>query len=988
MANKTVKVNEENQVRPGSVGTILASLAGGPKWSTPLEAGVGIVQSVTGPLVDNTDPKNPVTIAGAGTGDMVSSIYDPAGGARQVAFDDEVVKLLGPSDFIVTVGPGGDHATIGEALTTVSKKSPIYRRNGVRVKITLKAGFVMQEQILIRNKDLSWITIDSEDAEVPVDPSSQTHILQKDADIVIDDSPTPQYTDDLVPLVGVDNGTSPVIDVLFANPDDGNGYCAAAKDGFAAVNNGTLLFLTGAGLKRPRSGVKVLYGSKAVCYISGMTQGGGGTGGGTREGINVSYAQRLAVHVAYGSTCSLPRTMGHHSLGPYGAYVIWNCQADFYQSDFSYTANGFAITCRDGSQANMRDSCVSHSIRGYHALHNGRINARRSNEPHWVKDSATNCTRYGALASYNSHIDASGVDASGSLGNGMWASNASMITAIDQAKAQNCAGTGVAAVQASIIDCDGIDVSGSTTGVFCQRASSVNADSGVGTNCGNIAIRCVETSNVQARNFQANHAGRYGFYADRGSRINARGGSARYCGQNGYHAFEGGFINARTSDARDTGGYTPTPPPVDPENPDPAPEPEPVLDYSGYYVHRFGTIIIGEPASNTVNGTTSQPINVQTSKGLISNSNWPMPSETGMMFMGSYDASTNTPSLADGIGNIGYVYRVTVAGARDFGSGSIALSVGDLIMYDGSKWQRVGQETGTFSVFETGTHDLNNYTDRGTYLFTSGTTLVNAPHSNGVLVTMSNNPTATTGQINTVKQVWYRIGTNNTNDYNTLVRTRQAGSWSSWSDYAALSQVVRNTTDQTIAGIKTFSNSPIVPTPTTDYQAATKKYVDDNSGGGGLGDVVGPAVAAADSIVIYDGTSGKLVKSVGVLYQDIATVSDGQTLTNKRITPRVSSTASASSLTPTIANYDQYIYTALAANLTIAAPTGTPVDGNKLLFAIKDNGTSRTLTWNVAFTPIGVTLPTATIAGKWLYVGAVYNSAAAKWHVIASVVEA
>lgn len=33
--------------------------------------------------------------------------------------------------------------------------------------------------------------------------------------------------------------------------------------------------------------------------------------------------------------------------------------------------------------------------------------------------------------------------------------------------------------------------------------------------------------------------------------------------------------------------------------------------------------------------------------------------------------------------------------------------------------------------------------------------------------------------------------------------------------------------DQTVAGVKTFSSSPIVPTPTTDFQVATKKYVDD-----------------------------------------------------------------------------------------------------------------------------------------------------------------
>ena len=45
--------------------------------------------------------------------------------------------------------------------------------------------------------------------------------------------------------------------------------------------------------------------------------------------------------------------------------------------------------------------------------------------------------------------------------------------------------------------------------------------------------------------------------------------------------------------------------------------------------------------------------------------------------------------------------------------------------------------------------------------------------------------------------------------------------------------VVKLTGAQSVAGVKTFSDSPIVPTPTTDYQAATKKYVDDNAGGSG-----------------------------------------------------------------------------------------------------------------------------------------------------------
>jgi hypothetical protein len=46
---------------------------------------------------------------------------------------------------------------------------------------------------------------------------------------------------------------------------------------------------------------------------------------------------------------------------------------------------------------------------------------------------------------------------------------------------------------------------------------------------------------------------------------------------------------------------------------------------------------------------------------------------------------------------------------------------------------------------------------------------------------------------------------------------------------AADSAVVHNTGNETIGGIKTLTLSPIVPTPTTNFQAATKKYVDDNS---------------------------------------------------------------------------------------------------------------------------------------------------------------
>ena len=120
----------------------------------------------------------------------------------------------------------------------------------------------------------------------------------------------------------------------------------------------------------------------------------------------------------------------------------------------------------------------------------------------------------------------------------------------------------------------------------------------------------------------------------------------------------------------------------------------------------------------------------------------------------------------------------------------------------------------------------------------------------------------------------------------------------------------------------------------------------------------------------------------------IATYSGTETLTNKRIDPRVTSTASASTLTPDISASDVYAYTALAAGLTINAPTGTPVDGNKLIFRLLDNGTSRALTWNATYTVIGVTLPTATTISKTTYVGCIYNANNTRWDVIAVTTQA
>lgn len=109
------------------------------------------------------------------------------------------------------------------------------------------------------------------------------------------------------------------------------------------------------------------------------------------------------------------------------------------------------------------------------------------------------------------------------------------------------------------------------------------------------------------------------------------------------------------------------------------------------------------------------------------------------------------------------------------------------------------------------------------------------------------------------------------------------------------------------------------------------------------------------------------------------------TLTNKRVTKRVVAVA-ASSNTYTINGDTTDIATfTLAATNTIAAPSGTPVDGDMLTMLVSQDGTgSRTVTWNAIFT-FSSDLPQPTLstgASKVDRIAFMYNVAVTKWQCI------
>lgn len=143
-------------------------------------------------------------------------------------------------------------------------------------------------------------------------------------------------------------------------------------------------------------------------------------------------------------------------------------------------------------------------------------------------------------------------------------------------------------------------------------------------------------------------------------------------------------------------------------------------------------------------------------------------------------------------------------------------------------------------------------------------------------------------------------------------------------------------------------------------------------------------LATHTSGILTVGTGDLRVSNAGTNADSVLTGQGTQTTTNKRITPRIGTTASSSTPTPTGDTADVYTVTALAANATVAAPTGTPTDGQRITLRIKDNGTARTLAWNAIYRASSdLALPATTVISKTMYLGFIYNAADSKWDFVA-----
>ena len=136
-----------------------------------------------------------------------------------------------------------------------------------------------------------------------------------------------------------------------------------------------------------------------------------------------------------------------------------------------------------------------------------------------------------------------------------------------------------------------------------------------------------------------------------------------------------------------------------------------------------------------------------------------------------------------------------------------------------------------------------------------------------------------------------------------------------------------------------------------------------------LTDYAGGTFALTNEVEMSVDTGGSVFVSRKVSWTDLKT------------SVTVQSVTSSATVTPLVTD-DEVIITAQAVALTLANPSGTAVQGQVMMIRIKDDATTRAITYGSEYRAIGVTLPTTTTVSKTHYIGMIYNATDTKWDVV------
>jgi hypothetical protein len=185
-----------------------------------------------------------------------------------------------------------------------------------------------------------------------------------------------------------------------------------------------------------------------------------------------------------------------------------------------------------------------------------------------------------------------------------------------------------------------------------------------------------------------------------------------------------------------------------------------------------------------------------------------------------------------------------------------------------------------------------------------------------------------------------------------------------------------------VAGFQSFS---AVGNGNTTYYAIVAQSPGDWEVG--IGTYTASGTTLARTTILASSNGGSAVNfAAGVKEVFVTYPADQSFGTLQGLNPRVVTIADGTSITMDADTTDlaTQTNTQVAGTLTLNAPTGTPVNGQKLILRVQCTNV-QTLSYNAIFAgSTDIPLPTATSgSSRYDYLGFMYNTAAVKWQLIA-----
>ena len=210
----------------------------------------------------------------------------------------------------------------------------------------------------------------------------------------------------------------------------------------------------------------------------------------------------------------------------------------------------------------------------------------------------------------------------------------------------------------------------------------------------------------------------------------------------------------------------------------------------------------------------------------------------GLSYQGTWNASTNTPTLASSTGTNGYYYVVSVAGSTNL-NGITDWQIGDWLIFNGTVWQKIDQtdvlQTITSADGSITVSTVGSNVDLSATLATSATNVVvqvrnatGATLTKGTAVYISGAtgqiPTVTKAQANSDTSSAQTLGlmtadlANNTNGYVTIIGLITEIDTSAYTDGAQL--YLSGTTAGALTSTKTYAPTHLVYVAVVEYAHA------------------------------------------------------------------------------------------------------------------------------------------------------------------------